>query len=303
MRRAFLLLGCCLALFGPACRETLSWPPPSMDGAVRVIDVPATGGVWLGVPTDQDCEVRLPSQPVTGMIKVSGCHDIKLIGGEVASYADPCGPDANGTGESVGIYLTEFAGTAHVEGVKIHGRGFSDGMWLTSTLPASVGQVQSSWFGGLAACNEPASGYEYGWPEEHPNCFQTWAGPSVLRFDKTTCWTIYEGLNVDTGNWSGPNGESLQAKVIDVRRTSIHLNERAPNGRQCLSAWKPSSPSPTHVDRVSCDPGARDFPGAFAPRLDEDPSWWGGVQRWTSDRGEGIEPGEAGSDYQSPGYG
>jgi hypothetical protein len=254
------------------------WPAPSLDGDVRVIHVPPSGGDWYGIPTNQDCEVRMPRRPVGHMVKVHGCHDIRLIGGEVTSSVDPCGSQANGREDSVGIYLTQFSGVAHVERVRVHGRGLSDGIWLSSTLPGSVGQLQRSSFWGFAACTEPApSGSP--WPDEHPNCFQTWAGPSILRFDRLACWTILEGFNLDTNNQVGPDGRRFPAAVIDVRRTAVHLDERSPNGRQCFEAWSVYSPAPTRVADTWCAPGSQDFAAAFAPTLFSDRSWWGGVKR------------------------
>jgi hypothetical protein len=290
-----------LSLAGSACQEHLTWAAPQLDGDVRVIDVPPAGGDWYGTPTTRDCLIRMPAQPVQGLVKVSGCHDVKLVGGEWRSDADPCSAEAAGSGESAALYLTDFSGVAHVEGVKVSGRGFSDGLWITSTAPSSVSQVQGSWFGGFAACTEQG-GYATPWPLEHPDCFQTWAGPRTIRFDKNTCRTIYEGFNLDSANWANAMGVRYPAAVIDVRRTNVRLGERTPNGRQCFSVWNPYSPTPTHLDRARCDPGARDFPGAFAPRLDDNPSWWGGVLRATPLQADEIAPDEAGIGYGSPGY-
>ena len=290
-----------LSLAGSACQERLTWAPPQLDGDVRVIDVPTAGGDWYGTPTDRDCLIRMPAQPVHGMVKVSGCHDVKLVGGEWRSEANPCSPEAAGSGESVALYLANFSGVAHVEGVKVDGRGFSDGLWISSTAPSSVSQVQGSWLGGFAACNEP-SGYTTPWPLEHPDCFQTWAGPRTLRFDKNTCRTIYEGFNLDAANWSSSTGVKYPAGLIDVRRTNVRLGDRTPNGRQCFSVWTVYSPTPTHLERVRCDPGSRDFTGAFAPRLDVTSSWWGGVLQATSGQPDEIAADEAGIGYRSPGY-
>jgi hypothetical protein len=299
-RVAAATLAATLVVLGAGCKEPLSWAPPSLDGTVRQIDVPREGGEWFA-PTTQDCEIRMPAQQVQSMVKVFGCRDIRLVGGEWFSDADPCGTAAAGTEESVALYLANFAGVAHVEGIKAHGPGFSDGMWIASTLPGSSAQVEGSWLGGFAACSEPP-GYQTAWPQEHPDCFQTWAGPSALRFDKNTCRTVYEGFNLDSANWTGPAGEKYPASVIDVRRTNVRLADRGLNGRQCFEVWTTFVPVPTHVDRARCDPGARDYAGAFAPRLDTNPAWWGGVTRDASGTPDEVEPGETGLGYRSPGY-
>jgi len=299
--KRFLILSLLvLVAAATGCTEPLTWAPPAMNGA-RVINVPPDGGNFSGNPTDQDCEVRMPNVPVYRLVKVAGCHDVKLVGGEFHSSAAPCSAEANGRGESAALYITDWTGTAHVEGVRIGGRGFSEGLWMVSTQPNSVGQVQGSWFGGFAACTEPGAGYIGGWPDEHPECFQTWAGPSVLRFDKNTCWTIYEGFNLDTGNWTGPSGQKYRARAIDIRRTNVRLSERSPNGRQCFSAWSTWSPSPTRVERASCGVGNSGY-APLEPRPDVNPGWWSDVFVHGSGGPDEIDRDETGAGYRSVGY-
>jgi hypothetical protein len=300
-RRAVVpLLLVALAALGVGCREPLAWAPPSLNGTVKRIDVPTGGGEWFA-STAEDCQVRMPGQPVQGRVKLFGCHDISLVGGEWSSAADPCGTAANGTSESVALYLANFSGVAHVEGVKIHGHGFSDGMWITSSVVGSSAQVEGSWIGGLAACSEPG-GYQTAWPDEHPDCFQTWAGPSALRFDKDTCHTVYEGFNLDSGSWADSSGKRFYARPVDIRRTNVRLSERTPNGRQCFAVWTTYTPIPIHTERARCDPGARDYAGAFAPRLDATTAWWGGVIHDDASSPDETDPGDTGIGYRSPGY-
>ena len=161
---------------------------------------------------------------------------------------------------------TGFSGTAHIEGILIRGPGFSDAIHMTSTKPNSIAEIEASRFGGLAACAEPASGAIGGWPKEHPDCFQTWAGPATLRFDKVTCSTVYEGFNLDTNNWADAGGRRYPARMIDIRRTNVRLDERKPNGRQCFAVWSPYTPVPTRLERVHCATGNSGF-SPFAPTL------------------------------------
>jgi hypothetical protein len=241
--------------------------------------------------------VRLPSVPVTGTVKVVGCRNIRIVGGEIVSEADPCSDAAEGTESSPGLYLTNFAGIAHVEGLKIHGRGFSDGIWMTSDRPGSVGQVEGNWMAGLAACTEPLVAQNDPWPQEHPDCFQTWNGPLALRFDKNTCRTPYQGFYLDTNALAGPNGERTPAKTVDIRRTNVHLDERVPNGLGCFMVWTPGSPAATNLDRVYCAPGTRDWTSAFAPQLDVSPAW-AKVIRGIPARGDEVSASEAGIGYR-----
>ena len=83
-------------------------------------------------------------------MKISGCHNGRSVGGEIASHAAPCSDAAKGTASTAGLYVTDFARVAHVEGLSIHGRGFSDGIWMTSDRPGSVGQVEGNCGSGAA---------------------------------------------------------------------------------------------------------------------------------------------------------
>jgi hypothetical protein len=285
-----------LGMAGTGFREQVTWPEPSIGPGATTIDVPVEGGDFSGNSTNADCVVRMPAQPVTGEVKVAGCRNLSLVGGEFRNDGDPCGAAAGYDHESVALYLTDFSGTAHVEGLKIHGHGFSDGIWMVSTQPNSVGEVEASRVGGLAACEEPLTGSVEGWPKEHPDCFQTWAGPSVLRFDKFTCYTIYEGLNVDTDNWANSSGLRFPARLIEVRRTNVHLDERIPNGRQCFMAWHLFSPAPTVVERAYCTVGNAHFQ-PVNPSVPSDPSWWSAVTFGLPPGGDETTDTEAGIGY------
>jgi hypothetical protein len=277
-------------------KEPLTWPAPALSDPVRTFEVPASGAHWYGVPTNVDCVLEMPDVPVSGTVKLDGCRNIRLIGGEFYRDADPCAAAQNGTNESVALVLSNFAGIAHVEGLKVHGRGFSDGIYASSTLPNSTSEVEASWFGRFAACSEPATGSINGWPNEHPDCFQTWAGPDVVRFDKVTCWTIYEGLNLDTNNWTSPAGFKFPASTIDIRRTNVHLDERTPNGRQCYTAWNVFTPTPTHLENAYCAVGNSGF-SPTAPSVAANPAWWSGVKYGMRDGRDETTPSEAGIGY------
>ncbi len=278
-------------------REPLTWPAPTLNEPVRTIDVPAGGGNWSGNPANVDCRVRMPAVPVRGAVKVAGCDDISLVGGELKSDAGACSAEALGDRESPALYITDFSGTAHIEGIVIRGPGFSDAIHMSSTKPNSIGEIEASRFGGLAACAEPASGAIGGWPKEHPDCFQTWAGPATIRFDKVTCSTIYEGFNLDTNNWADSAGRKYPARLIDIRRTNVRLDERQPNGRQCYAVWNPFTPVPTHLERVHCATGNSGF-SPFAPTLAANAAWWGGVRSGVPAGGDETAAGEAGIGYR-----
>ena len=79
----------------------------------------------MGPPPDRDCRIDMPKVPVTDTVKVAGCHNVVLIGGETSIGGVPDGNPAK-----PGLYLSDYTGTLHVEGWKGGGSGLTDALWI-----------------------------------------------------------------------------------------------------------------------------------------------------------------------------
>lgn len=269
--------------------EPLAWAPPAIDAPSATWDAPATGG-YLERPVTVDCRIRLPDVPVTGRVQVEGCHDVVLIGGQVSLVAlDPAK-------ETPAVYVQNFTGTAHLEGLLLDGPGMSDGIQVNSDAPGSVAQIENVWVGDLHLTSPDV---------QHPDAVQTWIGPDVIRVDRVTT-TGQQGLTLDSGNERGRDGRTHPSTSIDVRRTNVRLDLSAHPGRQCFAAYRTPAiaPSPTHLEDVFCAHRAGEaWISKLFPLTRDDPSWWGGVREGVPPGGDEVLHEEVGLGYVSPGYG
>ena len=95
---------------------------------------------------------------------------------------------------------------------------------------------------------QPADG---DWPEEHPDLVQLWQGPSVLRIDRFTGRTVYQGIVPDSAAFSNPRNTS--SRVV-IRNTNIKL---AANAQSCFAVFQTPlfARAMTDLTNVFCDPG------------------------------------------------
>jgi hypothetical protein len=286
-RLLLLALVAAVAVGTGGCK--LAWAPPMLENPLP-IDVPANG-IQVTVPGNWDCKVRMPSVTVTDTVRISGCRNIVLIGGRV-SFPGP--PD--GLPEEPAINLTNYTDTAHVEGVELGGAGLSNGLWLSTKYPNTTAQVENVFVHGVHAKVEPADGP---WPEEHPDLIQLWQGPSVLRVDRFTGTTDYQGIVPDTAAWSSPRNT---ARLVDIRNTNVHLTA---TGQSCFAVFQTPlfAQSMTSLTNAFCDPGARPWNAAMVPNPSTDPEWWGDVQRTPAGAPRDfVDSNEVGIGYEPPGY-
>jgi hypothetical protein len=239
------------------------------------------------VPGNWDCRVNMPPVPVTGRIRINGCRNIVMIGGQVEIPGPP-----NGKPEEAGIFITDYTETAHIEGVEMGGRGLTNGLWLSTRYPGTIAQVENVLVRELHAKVESTD--PENWPEEHPDVLQTWQGPSVLRIDRLQGTSVYQGLLPDSAAWSNPRNTSL---YMDIRNTNIRLT---PTGVSCYALFQtPLYTAPmTSLKNVFCDPGSRPWHAALIPSN----GWWDDVQRTPAELPAFVDAQKVGIGYQSPGY-
>ena len=302
-RRRIPLVLCALALLA-GCGEdddtdhrtgpVLTWAPPALRAPIA-IEVPPEGGYWAP-PPDRDCRIDMPKVPVTDTVKVVGCHNVVLIGGETSIGGVPDGNPAK-----PGLYLSDYTGTLHVEGWKGGGSGLTDALWISTRFPNTTAQVENVEVTEVHGQTEyPLGQFPEGWPEpdEHPDVIQLWQGPTRFRAERVTGRSSYQGFTLDSTAFGPPQYTLNPARSVDIRHTAIALTG---TGRSCYAYFFPQGAPRPRLRDVYCDPGVREWAVAVVPRRDLDPSWWGRVRRGRP--GSRVLIGERpGVRYHSPGY-
>ncbi len=292
-RAVALLLVAVAALCGCEGGPQLTWAPPALDDPIR-IEVPPEGGQW-DPPRDRDCLVVMPDVPVTDTVRVLGCHDLVLIGGQTKIGGAP-----DGNPPKPGLYLVDYTGTLHVEGWRAGGSGLTDGIWASTRFRGTTAQIQNVYVTGLHAMKEYRLGrFAPGWPEpdEHPDVVQLWQGPTRFRADRVFGRSPYQGLLLDSTAFRPPEYAWNPARTVDLRRTYIALTR---TGRSCYAYFQPRGAPKARLKDAYCSPGRRRWVVAVSPRRDHAPRWWSGVRR-----GKPPFPvllGSPGLGYESPGY-
>ncbi len=276
----------------------LAWSPPSLSPPVSKIAVRTTGGRYDGA--GRDCRVRLPARPVTARTDIVRCRNLVLIGGEVRIP----GKVETGSTAGVGLWLRDFTGVAHLEGVRLRGTGLSDGLWISSAAPGAAAQVENVRVDEVHAA-EPVTKC-LGVPDPHPDLIQLFKGPETLRIDHFTGYTTYQGLYPD----SGAERPTTITKRIDLRNGNIELIDGRCAIADLFDPKTLAAGSPTSMRNFWAQPNGRGAAAFYPYRAvkPDDPDglvdsrWWGGFRLGDPPGGDFVPPGGAGLGYRSPGY-
>lgn len=214
----------------------LTWSPPACGGAdglaCQTINLTNTGGPQNpSLASNVDYKIVLPSVPLTGgTLKISGGHNVIVIGGEI-DLVNPCSDSGTACpGQANGaIYVNRTTpGEVYLEGIRIHntqiaadtgatcpGGGTScstaDGIDVntegTSTPPTIV--MQNMLVDGISGCSGGA---------DHADVLQPYqAGGSVIEVDHFTGTTNCQGFQIDPDLSSGnPPNYTIKNANIDV---------------------------------------------------------------------------------------
>jgi hypothetical protein len=199
----------------------------------------------------------------------------------------PRGPNGE---TQAGIYLRRQPPGAviHIEGVRFSGNGLHDGIELEQPDDTVV-QLQNIRVDDLHAQDE------VGFTDIHPDVVQTWSGPDVLRIDRLTGRTPYQGFFFEPNDdyWQGPHNIPT---LHDLRRIDLRVSDRRTSaGGRML--WQ-STPFPLALKDVFVDPGTATPAQTLWPSV----TAWTGVQWGRPQGGEFVPEGTAGIGYVSPGY-
>jgi hypothetical protein len=261
----------------------LRWPPPVLSDptTVSAAGAPASGdnAHLLNLSPSRDYVVRMPPGGLDGGLTILGGHNVVLIGGEIKIPMQPGNPPSGNSRR--GLYLKGQTGTAHVEGVLIHGPDLSEGINLDESLGAVV-QIQNVRVQDVHARDES------GFSDNHPDVLQTWAGPAELLVDRLSGSTDYQGLFLTPEEY-GPSPREVSLSQIDLRGASCCYG---------YLLWQEGS-FPIHTDDVWITPHP---PRSLIHSLWPSPAPWGPVSEGTPPGGEFVPAGVAGSSYVSPGY-
>ena len=261
----------------------LTWAPPELEDPVTV-EVP-TNGQDLHLEPDQDYIVEMPDEPldVTGGLVINGGRNVVLIGGEIR-ISEPGGRAQ----EVRGLYLHDQRGTVHVEGLHITGSDLGEGINLDQREGATV-QLQNIRV-------DTVHGERDG---QHADVIQAWAGPSVLRLDRFTGYTTYQGFFLLPKQFLDEDPEGFDLRRVNLVAESDDVG---------YLLWRDGDEWPIDVQDVWVAPAEDDDRAqdedadSLTWSKNDDSDSWGDVQVGVPPGGDFVPADSVGVDYVSPGY-
>jgi hypothetical protein len=278
----------------------LRWAPPTLTEP-QTIEL-EDGYTHTRLEPTEDAIVKLPDAKKRGGVTIEGGNDIILIGGEIAV---PASEESEGRYRT-GLYIKGATGTVHVEGVRFGAAAEAE--WDAITINAPQAKVQLQ--------NIRADHLRGGFDGFHADVVQPWGGVAVLRINRLTASSNYQGLMIPIDR--GPIGRAVLSS-IDLRG----LTEGADAGGHLLwltSGDRSCNAYPVQLRNVYVEPrrgmsfGASLWPERKRPRECRArtrhgvaswpalPSVQGKVFAGDPDGGAYVPVGVAGVGYASPGY-
>ncbi|KGM14074.1 hypothetical protein [Cellulomonas bogoriensis] len=266
----------------PTDQTELTWAPPQLENP-EIIDVSANRR-WMRLDDNRDYVLRMPPHQLRGArgISVVGGRNVVLIGGTILI---PGGTPDDGISNRA-LYFKDQTGVLHVEGLHLTGTGMGEGIQLDQRKGAIV-QLQNIRV-------ETVRGSQDG---HHADIIQTWAGPRVLRVDRLSGSTDYQGLFLLPNQF----GTQAEPEVMDLRRMDIRGTWRS-----AYLMWRDRRSWPLEVQDVWLTPRALHIsPSLYLwPKGTTGPGTeaWSDIELGTPPGGQFVPPGTAGLGYVSPGY-
>lgn len=214
-----------------------------------------------------------------GGLVINGGHNVVIMSGHIQV---PYVSATSTITQRMGLELAAQTGTVHVEGLLIDGPDLSEGIDLEERSGATV-QIENVRVGPLHARDE------IGFTDNHPDVIQTWAGPKVLRVDRLTGITDFQGLMLDPAQIDPYSASAIELQRINIaglptaHKLFLKVGDD-PMTYQDVWATPPSHPALSIWTYV--------FPN----------STWADVQQKPRPEGDFVPPGTVGNDYVSPGY-
>jgi hypothetical protein len=261
-----------------AAGPKLAWAPPALR-APQTIHVTAARAK-LKLDPRRDYRIVLPRTPVrvAGGLTISGGHNVVLRGGQVTVPWQGARPASGSTRR--GLYLTGQSGTVHVEGLRLSG-DLGDGIDLDERNGATV-QLENIRVDRVTARDTKK------FSDTHPDVVQSWAGPKVLRIDRLSATTDYQGFFLLPDQFAKGTTSRVDLRHVDLvgSRTSAYLLWRDKAARVTLRGVRLTSPGGRPVYQTM-------WPG---------PKWWPGAKLSRRAPRTLFAGPRVGSSYDSPGY-
>jgi hypothetical protein len=193
----------------------LAWAAPKLDRP-QTVHVNAARAK-LDLDPRRDYVIAMPSRPlrVAGGLTVTGGRNVVLVGGMVSVPWQGAKPKYGAARR--GLLLRGQTGTVHVEGLRLGG-DLGDGIDLDERLGATV-QLQNIHVDRVTARDTKA------FTDTHPDIVQSWAGPKVLRIDRLSARTDYQGFFLLPAQFAKGQTSDVDLRHVDLvgSRTSAYL--------------------------------------------------------------------------------
>jgi hypothetical protein len=181
----------------------LGWAPPVLSSPVTVV-VSNSAPVVLNLDANKDYILKLGHLSGPGGLTVNGGHNVVIVGGQIT--AAPDGVESHGWA----MRFYDQTGTVHIEGVLIDSS--NDG--ITIQAPLATFQIEN-----VRVANNHALRDDFS--SAHPDLIQTWSGPKVVRIDRFTGYTDYQGFT-----WM--NAGDAYVYPGTVTATNVNIRALAP---------------------------------------------------------------------------
>jgi hypothetical protein len=290
----------------PSSSGTLQWSPPTLSNP-QTITITSSNRI-VDLTAGQDYIVKLPATPIgrntnrtLPAVWIRGGRNIVMVGGEIRIDELAAAGDSNY--HQRGLMLSGQTGTAHIEGVWIHGNGVGQAITSDNSRGnAGTIQIQNSRLESLHPVWHTADGD----PNEiHTDTFQTWNGPTVLRLYQDTFISNGTDLLLQPRQYS-----SHPLGTWDYRRVNF-IHQTADS----YALWKQGGPWPEyHEDLwVKVNPN-HPWASQQAAWANNGTCWacWNPGGSWPitgqafniglRPAGDFVPVGVAGTNYVSPGY-
>lgn len=288
--------------------DQLTWSPPELVDPITIEVNNSNNNLKL--QRDKDYIIRFTEKITAPFgLRIDGnyARNIVMVGGEIDIpwqgdwfLGDTIEDHEASVNESFfnqrrGLYIKNWSGTFHIEGLWIHGEDLSEGIDIDTRAVGSILQLQNVRIDGVKGRPEESRNYTAK-HIMHPDLVQNWGGPTYYRIDGFTGDSDYQGFMVQPVQFS----KNMVTETMDWR----NMNVKQEGASGFLIYRSIAGTNTIWLENTYFEPNKPGSPPAYPI---DDPRWKqigvgqppGGDFVLASEEG-GI--GIAGMNYVSPGY-